>query len=85
MIQILKSAILDKGEDFHTYMGKVFLSLDNEQLKYNWLITNCECYPQDEKLYALFYQDYFRWGTYWNYQKRGLSVYLGCVEHTPIK
>lgn len=54
----MKSAILDKGEDFYTYMGKVFPAIDDEQLNYNWLITDCDCYPHDEKLYELFSQEY---------------------------
>lgn len=39
-------------------MKKIFNSIDNEQLKYNWLITDCECYPKDEKINNLFSKDY---------------------------
>lgn len=54
----MKSAILDKGENYYTYMGKIFQGLENEQLKYNWLITDCVCYPQDKKLYDMFSKEY---------------------------
>lgn len=43
-VDIIKSAILQKGEYYYTQMNKIFKSINNEQLKYNWLITNCECY-----------------------------------------
>lgn len=39
-------------------MRKIFNNLENEQLKYNWLITNCDCYPQDESINELFSQEY---------------------------
>lgn len=54
----MRSSILEKGEQYYTHMAKVFNSIENEQLKYNWLITNCECYPQDEELYELFSKEY---------------------------
>jgi hypothetical protein len=54
----MKSAILNKGEEYYTYMGKIFNAIENEQIKYNWLITNCECYPQDKNIYKLFSTQY---------------------------
>ena len=54
----MKSAILDKGEESYTDISKVFQAIGNEQLKYNWLITGCECYPQNSKLVELFSQEY---------------------------
>lgn len=54
----MKSAILDKGENYYTHMTKVFKAIGNEQIKYNWLITNCECYPQAEEVYKLFSKEY---------------------------
>ncbi len=35
----MKSAILEKGEAYYTYLDKVFKAIDNEQLKCNWLTT----------------------------------------------
>lgn len=54
----MKSAILNKGEEYYTDMDKVFQSIGNEQIKYNWLITECECYPRKSRLAELFSQEY---------------------------
>jgi hypothetical protein len=54
----VRSAILNQGEKYYTFMREVFHSIDNEQTKYNWLITDCVCYPIDEKLENLFSQKY---------------------------
>lgn len=54
----MRSAILEKGEQYYTHMVKVFNAIENEQFKYNWLITDCECYPQDEESEKLFSKEY---------------------------
>lgn len=54
----MKSAILEKGEKYYTYLKKVFNAIENEQIKFNWLITNCECYPKNEDLNELFSKEY---------------------------
>ena len=54
----MRSSILEKGEHYYTHMHKVFQVIENEQLKYNWLITNFECYPQDEEYAGLFSEEY---------------------------
>ena len=36
-------AINEKGERFYTYLPKLFDAIDNAQLNYNWLITDCFC------------------------------------------
>lgn len=36
-------AINEKGESGYTYLPKLFAVLDNAQLQYNWLITDCFC------------------------------------------
>ena len=45
---MIYGAIDKKSEQWYTDLKKVFDSIDNKQLEYNWLITNCECYPYDE-------------------------------------
>jgi len=50
----MRSAILEKGEKFYTYMGKIFNAIEDEQLKYNWLITDFECYPSAKYISELF-------------------------------
>ena len=36
-------AINEKGEKFYTYLPTLFDAINNEQLNYNWLITDCFC------------------------------------------
>lgn len=38
----MKGIILKEGQEFYTDMKMVFDSIKNEQLKYNWLITDLE-------------------------------------------
>ncbi|MBO3444909.1 DUF2691 family protein [Clostridium sp. CCUG 7971] len=54
----MRSAILEKGESYFTYMNKIFNAIEDKQLKYNWLITNCECYPTDKNINELFSKEY---------------------------
>ncbi len=54
----MRSAILEKGEYCYTHMYKVFNAIENEQLKYNWLITDCECYPKDKGINKMFSKEY---------------------------
>ena len=54
----MNSIILEKGESYHTNMGKIFEAIENEQIKYNWLITNCEVYPIDRDIQKLFSKEY---------------------------
>ena len=56
---------------------KVFDAIDNKQNEYNWLITDCECYPNDKKikeLYQLFEKIY----------EMFLSKSLSCEETNTI-
>ncbi|MFL0246068.1 hypothetical protein [Candidatus Clostridium stratigraminis] len=55
---MVRSAILEKGEHYYTHMAKVFNAIENEQLKYNWLITDCECYPGDKSIDQMFSKEY---------------------------
>lgn len=54
----MKGAILNKGEKYYTYMSKVFSAIKGEQLKYNWLITDCTCYPQNTSFAELLSKEY---------------------------
>ncbi|MFX0547836.1 hypothetical protein ACOAKC_00740 [Hathewaya histolytica] len=54
----MKSAILEKGQETYSYIGRIFNAIDNEQLRYNWLITDCECYPINKKYEDLFSKEY---------------------------
>jgi hypothetical protein len=54
----MKSAILEKGERSFTHIGKVFQGIDNEQIKYNWLITDCNCSPKNRDFAKLFKREF---------------------------
>lgn len=54
----MKGAILNKGEEYYTRMSKVFAAIKDEQLKYNWLITDCTCYPQDANFAEVLSKEY---------------------------
>lgn len=54
----MKGAILDKGEKYYTYMSKVFTAIKDEQLKYNWLITDCICYPENANYAEILSKEY---------------------------
>ena len=46
----MKGAILTKGESYFTHLASIFNALGNTQKDYNWLITECECYPHSTEL-----------------------------------
>lgn len=48
-----------KNHKYYTYMSKVFQAMDHAQLQYNWLITDCVCYPKNKEIEKLFDQEYF--------------------------
>ena len=48
-VNIMNGAIIEKGENFYTHMKAVFGAIKNAQVNYNWLITECDCYPQTVK------------------------------------
>lgn len=47
-----------KNQKYYTYMSKVFQAIDNVQKQYNWLITDCVCYPKEQAIEHLFDQEY---------------------------
>ena len=51
-------AINRKGEKYYTYLKKLFDAINNKQLEYNWLITDCTCYPENPKTDAMLRKDY---------------------------
>jgi len=54
----MKSVILEKGEQSFTHMQKVFQGIGNEQMKYNWLITDCDCNPNNREFAKLFSKEF---------------------------
>ena len=51
-------AINEKGEAYYTDLKKVFEAINNRQEKYNWLITDCVCYPSNPATRALLSKEY---------------------------
>ncbi|MBO7216432.1 MAG: hypothetical protein J6V84_05485 [Clostridia bacterium] len=47
-----------KNHEYYTYMSKVFQAMNNAHLKYNWLITDCVCYPQNKYIEKMLDQKY---------------------------
>ncbi len=47
-----------KNHDFYTHMSNVFEAINNSQKEYNWLIADCECYPQSKDLEDLLNKDH---------------------------
>lgn len=47
-----------KSHKFYTRMGAVFGAVDNAQRRYNWLITDCECYPKNKEIERLLDSEY---------------------------
>ena len=45
---------ISKGQAFITDLKYVLKAMDGNYSKYNWLITDYECYPQEEKLAGVF-------------------------------
>lgn len=54
----MKGAILEKGEPLFTFLDKIFASINHEQNNYNWLITDCVCYPFTPALRERFSHEY---------------------------
>lgn len=51
-------AVNRKGEKYYTYLKKLFNAINNKQLEYNRLITDCTCYPDNPKTDAMLRKNY---------------------------
>lgn len=51
--------IIDRNSHkYYTYMKDVFSAINGAQRDYNWLITDCECYPQNSEIEQLLEKEY---------------------------
>ena len=50
----MNGIVINEGEEFYTDLKALFEAMDNSYKEYNWLITDYECYPQDERLAEIF-------------------------------
>lgn len=55
---MIYSIVDRKNHEYYTYMSKVFQAIDNAQLQYNWLISDCVCYPKDKEIDELLGREY---------------------------
>lgn len=45
----MKGVVIKKGVEYFTFLKRIFVSINDIQRNYNWLITGHECYPQNKK------------------------------------
>ena len=51
-------AVNAKGEKYYTYLKKLFDAIGNKQQDFNWLITDCVCYPENPETDTILNQEY---------------------------
>ena len=56
--QAVYGAVCRKGEAWYTDMQRVFQALGGRQREFNWLLTDCICYPQNPQTAALLQSDW---------------------------
>lgn len=54
----MKGAILREGEEYFTHLSSIFSAIDNAQKNYNWLVTDCVCYPRSAEIDVLLSKEY---------------------------
>lgn len=47
-----------RSHNYYTYLRTVFDGIGNAQNRYNWLITDCVCYPKSKEIEKYFDQEY---------------------------
>lgn len=47
---MIYGAINEKGEKYYTNIKDVFDAINNKQLEYNWLITDCDCNTNNPRM-----------------------------------
>lgn len=58
---MIYGAIDEKSEKYYTFLKKVFDAIGNCQKDYNWLITDCVCYPRNLKFEELLFEKEYCW------------------------
>ena len=51
-------AILRKGEEYYTYLYRIFTGINMVQKDYNWLLTDIVAYPETKEYQDLFSKEY---------------------------
>ena len=47
-----------KQHDYYSYLGRIFKAINNAQKNYNWLVTDYECYPQNQDIENILNREY---------------------------
>ena len=55
---MVHGAILERGNRCYTHLLEILQAIEPVQNHYNWLITNCECFPRDLKTAKLLSGEY---------------------------
>ena len=50
----MNGIVINEGEEFYTDLKALFEAMGSSYKEYNWLITDYECYPQEERLAEIF-------------------------------
>ena len=51
--------LIDRNcHEFYTDMRSIFDAIENAQKQYNWLITDCVCYPKDKEIAQMLAKKY---------------------------
>lgn len=50
----MNGIVINEGEEFYTDLKTLFEAIGSSYKEYNWLITDYECYPQNERLAEIF-------------------------------
>lgn len=51
-------AILEKGEQFYSHILGILQAVEPLHEPFNWLVTDCECYPNDPMVGDMFSREY---------------------------
>jgi len=54
----MRRIVIKEGSEYHTLMKGILASMNNEQLNYNWLVSDCDAYPNNEKFKEPFNKEY---------------------------
>lgn len=54
----MKSLMINSGKEYFTFLDELFSEIEGFQKNYNWLISNCEYYPQNEDYAKIFDKSY---------------------------
>ena len=57
----MNGVILHKGNQFYTFLHPIFEVIRDEQVKYNWLVTECDAWEEIFRKYDCICRDKYVW------------------------